>query len=149
MAALMTAGGLAIYVSSSETKSTGYIASGRQALYCAEAGLAAARVLLPGERATTSSLAGIGLGLLGVAIIFSEDLRRLGGERVLFASIVFMLSPIASAFGSVLVKRWGAGMHPVTLTAVAAAMTLIAALAAFGPARRASRVDPVVALRSE
>ena len=43
MAALMTAGGLALYVSTSETRSTGYIAAGRQALYCAEAGLAAAR----------------------------------------------------------------------------------------------------------
>jgi hypothetical protein len=43
MAALMTAGGLAIYVSSSETRSTGYVASSRQALFCAEAGLAQAR----------------------------------------------------------------------------------------------------------
>ena len=43
MAALMTAGGVAIYVSTSETRSTGYVASSRQALFCAEAGLAAAR----------------------------------------------------------------------------------------------------------
>jgi drug/metabolite transporter (DMT)-like permease len=80
--------------------------------------VAMARGLLPGERVSKPALAGIALGLAGVAIIFSEDLRRLGGERVLYASIVFMLSPIASALGSILVKRWGAGMHPVTLTAV-------------------------------
>lgn len=54
MAALMTAGGLAIYVSSSETRSTGYVASSRQALFCAEAGLAAARDTITGNYASWS-----------------------------------------------------------------------------------------------
>jgi len=77
-----------------------------------------ALVLLPGERLRPPMLAGIALGLIGIIVIFSEDLSKLGGENVLFASIVFMLSPIASALGSVLVKRWGAGIHPVAMTAV-------------------------------
>lgn len=54
MAALMTAGGLAIYVSTSETRSTGYVSAERQALFCAEAGLAAARSTVTANYATWS-----------------------------------------------------------------------------------------------
>lgn len=56
MAALMTAGGLAIYVSTSETKSTGYVSSNRQALFCAEAGLAAARSVVTANYATWNAV---------------------------------------------------------------------------------------------
>jgi ABC-type antimicrobial peptide transport system permease subunit len=38
---------------------------------------------------------------------------------------------------------------PLTLTGAAALLLTIAVLAAFGPARRASRVDPIRALRHQ
>jgi putative ABC transport system permease protein len=41
------------------------------------------------------------------------------------------------------------GTNPTTLAAVAAALTIVALVACFIPARRASRVDPIVVLREE
>jgi ABC-type antimicrobial peptide transport system permease subunit len=38
---------------------------------------------------------------------------------------------------------------PLTLTGAAALLVIIALLAGFGPARRASRIDPIRALRHE
>lgn len=74
-----------------------------------------ARALLPGDRLRPIAFAGIVLGFAGVAILFSEDLRRLGGPNVAKAAIVFLLSPISSAFGTVLAKRGGAGIHPIAM----------------------------------
>lgn len=46
LVALLAGGGIALYVTVQGTKSTGYLKNTRSALYCAEAGLAAARVMI-------------------------------------------------------------------------------------------------------
>lgn len=77
-----------------------------------------AHFFLPGERLSPLGAAGVLLGFAGAAVIFSEDLAHLGGPGVGFASAVLLISPVVSAVASVAVKRWGAGIHPVSLTGV-------------------------------
>jgi len=82
-----------------------------------------AHVLLPRERLGWGSAAGILLGFAGVGVIFSEDLQLLGGANVREVALVLLLSPLVSAVATVAVKRWGAGIHPLSLTAVPMLMT--------------------------
>jgi drug/metabolite transporter (DMT)-like permease len=84
-----------------------------------------AHLALPGERLTARALAGALVGFAGVAVIFSEDFRSLGGPQVAFAAAVTLLSPVASALGSVAVKRWGQGIHPLSLAAVPMGLTAL------------------------
>jgi drug/metabolite transporter (DMT)-like permease len=77
-----------------------------------------AHVALPGDRLTPSRMAGILIGFAGVAVIFSEDFSRLGGPDVGLAATVMLGSPLVSAVANVAVKRWGAGVHPFSMTAV-------------------------------
>jgi drug/metabolite transporter (DMT)-like permease len=77
-----------------------------------------AHAWLPSERLSSGAVAGLALGFLGVAVIFSDDLRLLGSERVRGAAAVMLGSPLVSAMASVAVKRWGTGVHPVSLAAV-------------------------------
>jgi drug/metabolite transporter (DMT)-like permease len=77
-----------------------------------------AHVALPGERLRPRAAVGAVLGFLGVAVIFSEDFRKLGGEHVLFGCACLLLSPTVSAISSVAVKRWGSEIHPISLAAV-------------------------------
>jgi drug/metabolite transporter (DMT)-like permease len=85
-----------------------------------------AHLWLPGERLTLRSLGGILAGFGGVAVIFSEDLSRLvaatpaggAGPPIALAAGVLLLSPLSAAIANVAVKRWGEGVHPLSLTAV-------------------------------
>jgi drug/metabolite transporter (DMT)-like permease len=98
-----------------------YIPSGLAAVLFATYPLfvaALAHVLLPGDRLSVRTVVGMLLGFAGVAIIFSDDLRLLGGERVRLAALVMLVSPLVSALATVLVKRWGSGIHPLSLAAV-------------------------------
>jgi drug/metabolite transporter (DMT)-like permease len=83
----------------------------------------AAHLALPGERLRAPTVAGVLIGFAGVAAIFSEDLRALGGPRVAGAAAVLLIGPFSAAVGVVAVKRWAAGMHPLSVAAVPMALT--------------------------
>jgi drug/metabolite transporter (DMT)-like permease len=84
-----------------------------------------AHFALPEERLSAGALGGLLLGFAGVALIFSDDLRALGGPSVRGAALVMLLSPVVSAVATVAVKRWGAGIHPLSLTAVPMLFTAV------------------------
>jgi drug/metabolite transporter (DMT)-like permease len=84
-----------------------------------------AHLVLPGERLRWGAGAGVVVGFLGVAVIFSDDLRLLGGTQVREAALVMLLSPLVSAAATVAVKRWGGGLHPLSLTAVPMLLTAL------------------------
>ena len=86
----------------------------------------AAHLALPAERLRAATAAGVLVGFAGVVVIFSEDLRALGGPRVAAAAALLLLAPLTSAAGVVAVKRWGAGMHPLSVAAVPMALTAAA-----------------------
>jgi drug/metabolite transporter (DMT)-like permease len=77
-----------------------------------------AHFLLPGERLGRVAVGGMLLGFAGVAVIFSDDLTLLGGEQVRHAALVMLVAPLVSAASSVVVKRWGSEVHPLSLAAV-------------------------------
>lgn len=77
-----------------------------------------AQPVLPEERLTPRALAGIAAGFAGLAVIFSEDLAALAEPGAGRAALVLLLAPFAAAVANVAVKRWGRGVHPLSLTAV-------------------------------
>jgi drug/metabolite transporter (DMT)-like permease len=78
-----------------------------------------AHYALPGERFSGRSVLGLALGLAGLLLIYLQDFEALGGRDALVGTGVMLLSPVASAIGSVVIKRYGAAVHPMPLNAVA------------------------------
>ncbi len=84
-----------------------------------------AHFMLEGERLKRRAVIGIAVGLGGVATIFSEDFASLAGPRALLASAVLLLAPFFSAVASVVTKRWGKHVHPISLSAVPMGITAV------------------------
>ncbi|MGH9360769.1 MAG: DMT family transporter [Thermoanaerobaculia bacterium] len=91
-----------------------------------------AHFVVPGERLTLPRALGVGLGFVGIAVLFSGDFEPLGGRRAATAAAVLLLAPLVSAIAQVAIKRWGAGIHPLSLSAVPMLLTggIMGALAA-------------------
>ena len=102
---------------------------------------ALAHFLLAGERLAAAAVAGLVLGFAGVAVIFSDELSLLGGPQVRLAAIVILGSPLVSAVSSVVIKRWGSDVHPLSLSAVP---MLIASLVMGAVAFAVERHHPLV-----
>ena len=96
-----------------------YISSGLAALLQSTLpafGLIIAHFYLPGERMTLPRIAGVLLGVLGVGVIFSNQLQ-VSGPRALWGSAALVLSAFCAANANVLVKRYGLNLQPTMLAA--------------------------------
>lgn len=80
-------------------------------------GLVFAHVMLPDDRLTTRKVIGVGLGILGVAVIFSDQLRT-EGRDAFWGSVAIVGAGAAVALANVMVKRRGRFHHPTVLSAV-------------------------------
>ncbi|HEX5760476.1 MAG TPA: EamA family transporter [Thermoanaerobaculia bacterium] len=82
-----------------------------------------AHFAVPGERLTVRRAVGVALGFAGIAVLFSGDFAPLGGRQARIAAAVLLLAPLVSAIAQIAIKRWGAGIHPLSLTAVPMLLT--------------------------
>lgn len=88
-----------------------------------------------GNPLTGRKLLGVAAGIIGVAIIFSDNLRL--GRHEAVGTLLVMCSVSASVVGSVGTKKWTHGYHPVALLLIpfvtAALVTWVLALCVESP----------------
>lgn len=66
-------------------------------------GLVLAHYHLPGERITPARIAGVALGIAGVAVIFSDQMRS-AGPLALWGSAAIVVSALCVAYANVMIK---------------------------------------------
>ena len=96
-----------------------HISSGLAALLQATIplfGLVIGHLYLPGERVTIAKLIGVLLGLLGVGLIFSDQLH-VGGMRAVQGSVAIVVGALGVAYANVLVKARGLHLDSAMLAA--------------------------------
>jgi ABC-type antimicrobial peptide transport system permease subunit len=93
---------------------------------------------------------------IGIRMALGATPSQVVGIVVWQASLWIGVGAAAGIMGSLVVARWIGSMlfgvrpnDPVTLAAAAGALVLVAVIAAWIPARRTAKVDPMVALRYE
>ena len=79
-------------------------------------GLVIAHLYLPYERLTTRKVFGVLMGVVGVAIIFSDQLT-IAGHLALLGSVALVASAFFGAYSNVLVKAYAREIDPQVLAA--------------------------------
>jgi drug/metabolite transporter (DMT)-like permease len=79
-------------------------------------GMLIAHAYLPGERLTTIKMAGALLGVAGVGLIFSNQMRA-GGAMAAWGSAAIVAGAVCVAYANVLVKARGGKFDPAVLAA--------------------------------
>ncbi len=77
-------------------------------------GLVIAHFYLPGEKMTPAKIIGIVLGVIGVAVIFSNQLD-VAGPKALAGCGALIVSSMGAAYSNVLVKAYGKHLDPAIL----------------------------------
>lgn len=76
-----------------------------------------AAAALPEEPLRARLLAGVGVAIAGLVLAFGESLHLGKGSRAALAAVAVLASPMASAVGSVAIKRRGGRLDPLVLNA--------------------------------
>ena len=92
-------------------------------------GLVFAHLYLPNERMTALKVVGVLLGILGVGVIFSDQLT-IAGSMALLGSIALVLSVLFGSYSNVLVKAYGGKIDPQILAATQMVCGFVPLLAA-------------------
>ena len=77
-------------------------------------GLVIAHFYLPGEQMTPAKIMGIVLGVIGVAVIFSNQLD-VAGSKALAGCAALIVSSMGAAYSNVLVKAYGKHLDPAIM----------------------------------